>query len=216
MIVLFQVGDPFSGWGSFFRLRILHYWTQLTLCSCWWCFQAGQVAQPGANWLPNQPPAQLLPPHRPVPRTLCLLCKLNMFNCSKCAILIPRSSLPFLWTPNNVTCLYNHVHRASLQKSLHMCSACLHQWRVPQVALKYPCNLPSPGGTITWRPPPPWQPENCSAGGGGGVTWTPAEGGGGVLEKWGSVSGPLFCVRTDVGAKGTGTQNLARKSFFHQ
>ena len=27
---------------------------------------------------------------------------------------------------------------------------------------------------------------------------------------------PLFCVRTDVGAKGTGTQNLARKSFFHQ
>ena len=41
-------------------------------------------------------------------------------------------------------------------------------------------------------------------------------GGGGGLEKWGSVSGPLFCVRTDVGAKGTGTQNLARKSFFHQ
>ena len=39
---------------------------------------------------------------------------------------------------------------------------------------------------------------------------------GGGLEKWGSVSGPLFCVRTDVGAKGTGTQNLARKSFFHQ
>ena len=45
-------------------------------------------------------------------------------------------------------------------------------------------------------------------GGGGGVTWTPAEGGGG-LEKWGSVSGPLFCVRTDVGAEGAGTQNLA-------
>ena len=39
---------------------------------------------------------------------------------------------------------------------------------------------------------------------------------GGELEKWGSVSGPLFCVRTDVGAEGTGTQNLARKSFFHQ
>ena len=46
------------------------------------------------------------------------------------------------------------------------------------------------------------------------MTWTPAEGGGGGLEKWGSVSGPLFCVRTDVGAKGTGTQNLTRKSFF--
>ena len=39
---------------------------------------------------------------------------------------------------------------------------------------------------------------------------------GGGLEKWGSVSGPLFCVRTDVGAEGAGTQNLARKSFFHQ
>ena len=58
----------------------------------------------------------------------------------------------------------------------------------------------------------PGQPENCSAGG-RGVTWTPAEGGGGGLEKWDSVSGPLFCVRTDVGAKGTGTQNLARKIF---
>ena len=45
------------------------------------------------------------------------------------------------------------------------------------------------------------------------MTWTPAEGGGGGLEKWGSVSGPLFCVTTDVGAKGKGTQNLARKSF---
>ena len=27
------------------------------------------------------------------------------------------------------------------------------------------------------------------------------------LEKWGSVLGPLFCVRTDVGAEGAGTQN---------
>ena len=53
-------------------------------------------------------------------------------------------------------------------------------------------------------------------GGGGVVTWTPAEGGGGGLEKRGSVSGPLFCVRTDVGAEGAGTQILARKGFFHQ
>ena len=43
-------------------------------------------------------------------------------------------------------------------KPLHLCSVCLHQWRVPQFALKYPCNLPPPGG---WRPslgdrlPPP-------------------------------------------------------------
>ena len=35
-----------------------------------------------------------------------------------------------------------------------------------------------------------------------------------MLEKWGSVSGPLFCVRTDVGAKGTGTQKFGPKKFF--
>ena len=58
------------------------------------------------------------------------------------------------------------------------------------------------------------QPENCSAGGGGGGDMDARRRrGGGGLEKWGSVSGPLFCVRTDVGAKGTGTQNLARKIF---
>ena len=31
-------------------------------------------------------------------------------------------------------------------KSLHLCSVCLHQWRVPQFALKYCCNLPPAGG----------------------------------------------------------------------
>ena len=41
-------------------------------------------------------------------------------------------------------------------KSLHLCSVCLHQWRVPQFALKYPCNLPPSGGeTVIWRPFPP-------------------------------------------------------------
>ena len=51
-------------------------------------------------------------------------------------------------------------------------------------------------------------------GGGGDMDARRRRGGG--LEKWGSVSGPLFCVRTDVGAEGAGTQILARKSFFHQ
>ena len=41
-------------------------------------------------------------------------------------------------------------------------------------------------------------------------------GGGGVFQKWASVPGPLFCLRTDVAAKGTGTQILARKSCFHK
>ena len=33
-----------------------------------------------------------------------------------------------------------------MQKSLYLCSVCLHQWRVPQFALKYPCNPPPPQG----------------------------------------------------------------------
>ena len=36
-----------------------------------------------------------------------------------------------------------------ITQSLHLCSVCLHQWRIPQFALKYPCNLPPsppPGG----------------------------------------------------------------------
>ena len=45
------------------------------------------------------------------------------------------------------------------------------------------------------------------------MAWAPGEGGGG-FQKWASVPGPLFCVRTDVATKGTGTQFLARKIFF--
>ena len=85
---------------------------------------------------------------------------------------------------------------------------CLSQLVAMQLEVNLYCD---PFATITLANS--GRPENCSAGGGGGgeVTWTPAEGGGGGLEKWGSVSGPLFCVRTDVGA-----EILARKSFFHQ
>ena len=62
------------------------------------------------------------------------------------------------------------------------------------------------------------RPENCFAGGGGGgMAWVPGEGGGGgAFQKWASVTGPLFCVRTDVAAKGAGTQILAGKNFFHE
>ena len=41
---------------------------------------------------------------------------------------------------------------ASTQKSLHTCSLCLHQWRVPHFALKYPCNPPPPRESVIWRP----------------------------------------------------------------
>ena len=47
---------------------------------------------------------------------------------------------------------------------------------------------------------------------GGGWHGRPAKEGGGV-QKWASVPGPLFCVRTVVATKGAGTQILARKNF---
>ena len=49
----------------------------------------------------------------------------------------------------------NHIGRASMQKSLHLCSVCLHQWRAPRFALKYRCTPPPPPETIAWRPSPP-------------------------------------------------------------
>ena len=55
-------------------------------------------------------------------------------------------------------------------------AVCLHQWRVPQFALKYPCNPPPPRGeTITWQPSPPPQGETVARYGGR------HQGGGGVL-----------------------------------
>ena len=51
---------------------------------------------------------------------------------------------------------------------------------------------------------------------GGGWRWRPAEEGGGGFQKWASVPGPLFCIRTVVATKGAGTQTLLRKIFFNQ
>ena len=51
--------------------------------------------------LPDQPRTPL-PPHQPVQHTPSLSCKLRMCNSSKCVILVPRSSLPFLWILNNI------------------------------------------------------------------------------------------------------------------
>ena len=54
-----------------------------------------------------------------------------------------------------------HIGTASTQTPLHTWSLCLHQWRVPQFALKYPCHLPPPPNpweTVTWRPCPPPHP----------------------------------------------------------
>ena len=55
-------------------------------------------------------------------------------------------------------------------KSLHLCSVCLHQWRAPLFALKYPCNLPPHmgGGGLSLgnRLPPGWggRPSHATGG----------------------------------------------------
>ena len=87
----------------------------------------------------------------------------------------------------------------------------------------------SKGGCQTWwRTPPcvddpvPWRPRLGKGGpkialwggGGGGGHGRPAKEGGGGFQKWASVPGSLFCVRTDVGAKGAGTQFWPGKFFF--
>ena len=38
--------------------------------------------------------------------------------------------------------------------------------------------------------------------------------GGGGFQKWASIPGPLFCVKTDVAAKGTGTPNFDPEKLF--
>ena len=83
------------------------------------------------------------------------------------------------------------IASSSTRKSLHTCSLCLRQWRVPQFALRYPCNVPPPPpGTPSLGdrlPPPPGRPSRatpglCKGGEGsavprgewGSVTWQPS------------------------------------------
>ena len=70
--------------------------------------------------------------------------------------------------------LVPHIGTASTRKSLHTCSLCLRQWRVPQFALRYPCNPPPPPGhrhLVTVPPPHPGDrralPRDFARGGGG-------------------------------------------------
>ena len=66
-----------------------------------------------------------------------------------------------------LVCWMNHMGTASTQQPLHMCSLCLHQWRVPQFALKYPCNPPPPRGDrhLATVSPPPHPGDRCA------LTW---------------------------------------------
>ena len=61
-----------------------------------------------------------------------------------------------------------HIGTASMRKSLHTCSLCLHWWKVPHFALKYPCNPPPPPGRPSLGdrlpPPPPGRPSHANPG----------------------------------------------------
>ena len=102
-------------------------------------------------------------------------------------------------------------HFVTRQQEQGQGEGCLWPTLAEDQALSTP-HPPRPGYTRGWVGEPR-RPENCFAGGG----WhgrRAKEGGGGAFQKWASVPGPLFCVRTDVAAKGAGTQILARKIFF--
>ena len=58
-----------------------------------------------------------------------------------------------------------------MQKSLHLRCVCLHQWRIPQFALKYPCNPSPPGeGLSLGDRLPPGRETVARYGGGGGIS----------------------------------------------
>ena len=62
-------------------------------------------------------------------------------------------------------CLRNAKCRHSPHSPLHLCSVCLHRWRVPQFALEYPCNPPPPskGGDCHLVTVPPTRGGDCRA-----------------------------------------------------
>ena len=85
-------------------------------------------------------------------------------------------------------------------KSLHRGSVCLHQWRVPQFALKYTCNPPPPhgGGPSLGDPPPPGHSSaKTEEGGGGGCHAIRGAGASGPLSCGGVWPG--VCVARGVG-----------------
>ena len=69
------------------------------------------------------------------------------------------------------------IASSSTRKSLHTCSLCLRQWRVPQFALRYPCNVPPPPPghrhLVTVSPPHPGDrralPRDFARGGEGNI-----------------------------------------------
>ena len=68
-------------------------------------------------------------------------------------------------------------------------------------------------GLISRSPLNLWQPENCSAGGGGADMDARRRRGGG-LEKWGSVSGPLFLCKNGCWRQRHRNTKFGPKKFF--
>ena len=90
--------------------------------------------------------------------TLCLSCKLNMCNSSRCVILVPRSSLPFLWIPNNI-CFGRITLAPHQRKSRFTCVlfACISggYHSLPCNTLAIPPGKPLLGDRLP--PPPTWE-----------------------------------------------------------
>ena len=91
------------------------------------------------------------------------------------------------------------IASSSTRKSLHTCSLCLRQWRVPQFALRYPCNAPPPPPghrhLVTVSPPHPGDrralPRDFARGGEGTKTKSVVVGGISTTDR--TTSGETLC-----------------------
>ena len=84
------------------------------------------------------------------------------------------------------------------------------RWKAGTVPMRETCRAPPPPQRTL---PSTGQPENCSAGGGGGLTWTHAEGGGGVGEM-GFRVGPFVLCKNGCWRQRHRNTKFGPKKFF--
>ena len=81
----------------------------------------------------------------PLMHTWCLSCKLSMCNSSKCVILVPRSSLPFVGSSITFVLDETHWHRINAKVASHVFSL-LASVEGTTVCLEIPLQSPPPPG----------------------------------------------------------------------